>query len=189
MVNARPNVVIVGGGIGGLFTAKALIAHGLTVSVYEQAPELGEVGAGVYLTPNSVRQMQRVGLGPAVEKWGARVGFNSQYFRDDGSPIAPVQVTDLSGWNATYGMHRADFVDFLAAALPAGVVRTGHRAVGFEQTDDNGEGDIRQRRDRRGGHCDRRRRHPFGNASFRLSAVQAGVLGHRRLSRHRAART
>jgi salicylate hydroxylase len=136
MVNAKPNVVIVGGGIGGLFTANALIAHGLTVSVYEQAPELGEVGAGVYLTPNSVRQMQRVGLGPAVEKWGALVGFNSQYFRDDGSAIAPVQVTDSSGWNATYGMHRADFVDFLAAALPAGVVRIGHRAVGFEQTDD-----------------------------------------------------
>lgn len=136
MVESRPNILIVGGGIGGLFTANALIAHGLTASVYEQAPELGEVGAGVYLTPNSVRQMQRVGLGPAVEKWGARVGFNSQYFRDDGSPIAPVQVTDSSGWNATFGMHRADFVGFLAAALPAGVVHTGHRAVGFEQTAD-----------------------------------------------------
>ena len=140
MVDARPNVVpnvvIVGGGIGGLFTANALIAHGLSVSVYEQAPELGEVGAGVYLTPNSVRQMQRVGLGAAVEKWGARVGFNSHYFRHDGTPIAPVQVTDSSGWNATFGMHRADFVNLLAAALPAGVVRTGHHAVGFAQTGD-----------------------------------------------------
>ena len=70
----RPNVVVVGGGIGGLFAANALIAHGLQVSVYEQAPSLGEVGAGVFLTPNSVRQLQRVGLGPAVEKRGARVG-------------------------------------------------------------------------------------------------------------------
>ena len=40
----RPSVVIVGGGIGGLFAANALIAHGLAVSVYEQAPSLGEVG-------------------------------------------------------------------------------------------------------------------------------------------------
>ena len=55
----RPNVVIVGGGIGGLFAASALIAHGLKVSVHEQAPQLGEIGAGVFLTPNSVRQMQR----------------------------------------------------------------------------------------------------------------------------------
>jgi salicylate hydroxylase len=135
-MGARPHVVIVGGGIGGLFAANALIAHGLEVSVYEQAPALGEVGAGVYLTPNSVRQLERVGLGPAVEKWGARVGPKSQYFRHNGAPIAPVQVTDAAGWNATFGMHRADFVDFLAAALPSGVVHCGHRAVGFEQAED-----------------------------------------------------
>ncbi len=131
--NARPPVLIVGGGIGGLFAANALIAHGLDVSVYEQAPALGEVGAGVYLTPNSVRHLERVGLGPAVEKWGARVGPKSHYFRHDGAPIAPVQVTDASGWNAAFGMHRADLVELLAAALPAGVVHCGHRAIGFEQ--------------------------------------------------------
>jgi salicylate hydroxylase len=133
MVASRPNVVVVGGGIGGLFAANALIAQGLRVSVYEQAPALGEVGAGVFLTPNSVRQLQRVGLGPAVEKWGARVGPGSQYFRHDGAPIAPVQVTDSSGWNATFGMHRADLVDFLAAALPRDTVHTGHSATAFEQ--------------------------------------------------------
>src|SRR5215475_3346426 len=98
----RPSVAIVGGGIGGLFAANALVAHGLAVSVYEQAPALGEVGAGVFLTPNSVRQLERVGLGPAIETWGVRVGIGSRYFRHDGTPIAPVQVTDSSGWNATF---------------------------------------------------------------------------------------
>ena len=132
----RPQTIIVGGGIGGLFAAKALLAHGLEVAVYEQAPELGEVGAGVYITPNGVRQMVRVGLGDAVEAWGARVGPASHYFRADGSPIAPVQVTDSSGWSANFGMHRADFVDFLAASLPKGIVHTGHRCVGFEQVGD-----------------------------------------------------
>jgi salicylate hydroxylase len=132
----RPSVVIVGGGIGGLFAANALIAHGLLVSVYEQAPSLGEVGAGVFLTPNSVRQLQRVGLGPSVEKRGARVGPQSHYFRHDGTPIAPVQVTDSAGWNATFGMHRADLVEMLAAALPAEVVQTGHRCSGFAQSTD-----------------------------------------------------
>src|SRR3954462_1067700 len=134
MGRLRPRVVIVGGGIGGLFAANALIAHGLDASIYEQAPALGEVGAGVYLTPNSVRHLERVGLGPAVERWGARVGPKSHYFRHDGTPIAPVQVTDASGWNATFGMHRADLVDFLAAALPPGVVHTGPRCRGFEQS-------------------------------------------------------
>ena len=132
MVESGLHVVIVGGGIGGLFAANALIAHGLGVSVYEQAPALGEVGAGVFLTPNSVRQLQRVGLGPAVEKWGARVGPASRYFRHDGTPIAPVQVTDSAGWNATFGMHRADLVEMLANALPR-IVHTGHRCTGFEQ--------------------------------------------------------
>src|SRR5215470_9972965 len=135
MANSQVEVVVVGGGIGGLFAANALIAHGIPVSVYEQAPALGEVGAGVFLTPNSVRQLQRVGLGSSVEKWGARVGAGSRYFRHDGAEIAPVQVTDSSGWNATFGMHRADLVEFLAKALPANVVHSGHRATAFEQND------------------------------------------------------
>ena len=139
---SRPSVVIVGGGIGGLFAANALIAQGLRVAVYEQAQALGEIGAGVFLTPNAVRHLERVGLGPAVEKWGARVGSGSRYFRHDGIPIAPVQVTDATGWNATFGMHRADFVAFLAANLPAGIVHIGHRAVGFEQDDNRARVDF-----------------------------------------------
>jgi len=130
---SRPSVLIVGGGIGGLFAANALVAHGIAVSLYEQAPALGEVGAGVYVTPNAARQLERVGLGTSVERYGARVGPRSSYFRHDGTPIAPVQVADAAGWNACFGMHRADFVELLAAHLPPGIVRTGHRAVGFEQ--------------------------------------------------------
>ena len=130
---SRPEVIIVGGGIAGLFTANALTAQGIKVSVYEQAPAISEVGAGVFLTPNSVRHLQRVGLEPAVEKWGARVGRDSRYFRHDGAPIAPVQVTDSSGWNATFGMHRADLVELLASALPSGTVHAGHRCSGFSQ--------------------------------------------------------
>jgi salicylate hydroxylase len=133
MVQSRLDIVIVGGGIGGLFAANALAAQGFAVAVYEQAPAIGEIGAGVFLTPNSVRHLQRIGLQPAVEKWGARVGPGSQYYRHDGVPIAPVQITDSSGWNATFGMHRADLVEMLASALPAGAIHTGHRCTGFEQ--------------------------------------------------------
>jgi len=126
------HVIIIGGGIGGLFAANALIAQGLRVSVYEQAPALGEIGAGVIVTPNSARHLARVGLGPALDRYGAPVGAASRYFRQDGSEIASVQVTDSAG-TPVRGMHRADFVNFLAAALPAGVVHTGHRAKGFSQ--------------------------------------------------------
>ena len=190
MTEKRPNVVVVGGGIGGLFAANALIAHGLRVSVYEQAPSLGEVGAGVFLTPNSVRQLQRVGLGPPVEKRGARVGPGSQYFRHDGAPIAPVQVTDSSGWNATFGMHRADLVEMLAAGLPRESVHTGHRCIGFEQIGDvarvsfaNGavvDGDLVVAAD--GIHSELRRYvTPPSHPVFSGSVAYRGVIAHERI--------
>src|SRR4029450_7907726 len=133
---SRPSVAIVGGGIGGLFAANALLARGLRVTAYQQAAAIGEIGAGVYVTPNAVRHLESIGLGGAVERWGARVGLESAYFRHDGARIAPVQVTDPPGWNACFGTPRPDYVEFLAAPLPAGPIRTGHRAVGFEQTAD-----------------------------------------------------
>jgi salicylate hydroxylase len=191
MAEQRPSVAIVGGGIGGLFAATALIAQGLRVSVYEQAPALGEIGAGVFLTPNSVRQLKRVGLEPAVEKWGARVGAESRYFRHDGAPIAPVQVTDSSGWNATFGMHRADLVDFLANALPASTVHTGHRCTGFDQSHDaarvsfaNGataEADLVIAAD--GIHSELRRFvTPPSRPVFHGSVAYRGLLAHDRIS-------
>lgn len=130
-----PRVVVIGGGIAGLFAANALVARGVPVTVHEQATALGEIGAGVFLTPNSVRQLQRAGLGDDVEKWGARVGHGSRYHRHDGAEIAGVQVTDSAGWNAVFGMHRADLVSMLADRLPDGVVHTGHRCTGLTQAD------------------------------------------------------
>jgi salicylate hydroxylase len=190
MTQPQLSVVIIGGGIGGLFAANALIACGFDVSVHEQAPSLGEVGAGVFLTPNSVRQLQRVGLGHQVERWGARVGHGSHYFRHDGVPIAPVQVTDSAGWNATFGMHRADLVEMLAGALPSGVVRTGHRGTGFEQTGEvarvsfaNGavaEGDVVIAAD--GIHSElRHHAAPPSRPVFHGSVAYRGVLPHRRI--------
>src|SRR5262249_41980856 len=130
---SKPHIAIVGGGIGGLFAANALLTHGLSVAVYEQAPALGEIGAGVYITPHGMRQLVRVGLGPLVEQYGSLIGPGSRYLRDDGREIAPVQVADANGWNATYGMHRADMIELLSAKLPKDIIHCGHRAAGFEQ--------------------------------------------------------
>jgi salicylate hydroxylase len=190
MTDKGLRVVVIGGGIGGLFAANALIAHGFQVSVYEQAPSLGEVGAGVFLTPNSVRQLQRVGLGQAVEKLGARVGSGSQYFRHNGVPIAPVQVTDSAGWNATFGMHRADLVEILGTALPRDVVHTDHRCTGCEQSGDvarvsfsNGafaEGDLVIAAD--GIHSELRRKvTPPSHPVFSGSVAYRGVISHDRV--------
>jgi salicylate hydroxylase len=129
-------VAIVGGGIGGLFAANALRHRGIHATVYEQAQVLTEIGAGVQLTPNSVRLLEAVGLGDEIDRCGARASSRSQYFRHDATPIAPVTTTDSRGWNAVMGMHRADLVEILAAPLPDGAVHTGHRCTGLTQNDD-----------------------------------------------------
>lgn len=126
-------VAIVGGGLGGLAAANALTSVGVHVDVYEQAPELGEVGAGIQLAPNGARHLYRWGLWDDITRVGAPLGEGSQYHRYDGTPVAPVVTTDSSGWNALLGMHRADFIDVLARHLPSGTVHTNHKCVGFEQ--------------------------------------------------------
>jgi salicylate hydroxylase len=124
---------VVGGGIGGLATAAALTRAGIHVSVYEQAAELGEVGAGVLIGPNSVRLLHRLGLAEAIDEAGGWVGEGSTYYRHDGTRVAPVMTTDSSGWAAMYGMHRADLIDVLRHAVADDRIHPGHRAVSFEQ--------------------------------------------------------
>ena len=52
------SVAIVGGGIGGLTAALALMRRGIAVDVYEQAPELKELGAGVQISSNGTRVLR-----------------------------------------------------------------------------------------------------------------------------------
>ncbi len=136
MAGKRLRAAIVGGGIGGLSAANALVRRGINVTVFEQAGALGEVGAGVFIYPNALRQLERMGLREALAQVGARVGEGSEYYRMDGSVVGRILTTDSRGWNGLYGMHRADLLGVLAEALPPGVIRTGHRCVGFEQNGD-----------------------------------------------------
>jgi salicylate hydroxylase len=140
---ARPSrplrAAIVGGGIGGLAAACSLMRRNIDVTVFEQAAALGEVGAGVFIYPNSLRQLERMGLGEALAAVGAKVGRGSEYCRMDGSVVGPVLTTDSSGWNGMYGMHRADLLNAIAATLPKSSIRTGHRCVGLEQNADTAQ--------------------------------------------------
>src|SRR3954465_9153069 len=67
------NIAIIGGGIGGLTAALALIRQGIAVDVYEQAPELKELGAGVQISPNGTRVLGALGLGKEAERLGVVV--------------------------------------------------------------------------------------------------------------------
>lgn len=129
------NVAVVGAGYAGAATAKALINAGATVTVYEQAPAIGEVGAGIGLRPSSLAQFDRLGILPAIEK----VTSPSESFEiltATSHPIADERwpETDEYGYTTRF-VHRADFIDALIGVLPEGVVKLDHR---LESITDNG---------------------------------------------------
>ena len=64
----QEGIAIVGGGIGGLAAALALVRRGIDVTVYEQAAELRELGAGVQISANGTRVLHALGLKAALEK-------------------------------------------------------------------------------------------------------------------------
>src|ERR1700755_3253616 len=68
MTATRAPIVIVGGGIGGLTAALALLKRGVDVEVCEQAPELKEVGAGIQISSNGTRVLYALGLEDALKR-------------------------------------------------------------------------------------------------------------------------
>jgi salicylate hydroxylase len=135
---ADRRIAVVGGGIGGLTLAIALAARDVPCTVYEQAPEHREVGAGVALSANATRHLHRFGLGEALD--AAAVEPSALVFRrgDDGTVIAahPMGARYRDAFGAPYyGVHRAALQQILVAALAPGVVEPGHRCIGVVQDD------------------------------------------------------
>ena len=123
--------VIVGGGIGGIAAAVALVRAGVDVRVCEQGQRLAEVGAGVSLAPNGLRMLERLGVGEGIGRLGAR-HVSTELKLSDGRPAwhEPHQFA-RAGRNV--GIHRADLLALLAGQLPPGTVRTGSRCTDFRQ--------------------------------------------------------
>jgi salicylate hydroxylase len=131
---AAIRAVVVGGGLGGVAAAAALTQAGIDVRVYEQAPQLNEVGAGVVLAPNSLRLLERLGLGAGISRSGAHL-TDTRLCQADGR-VAVHDPDQFSRPGERYGMHRADLLATLAGHLPDGAVRLGYRCAGFAQHGD-----------------------------------------------------
>ncbi|MEL7974593.1 FAD-dependent monooxygenase [Isoptericola sp. F-RaC21] len=134
--------IVVGGGIGGLASAVALAEAGWRTTVLERARELGEVGAGVALTPNAVAALGGLGLdGDAVAALGPRTWATGTWDWH-GRPI--LRLPDDPGLRATTalrGVHRARLHGALldrAGALGVEVV-TDARVTTVTQGDPGGE--------------------------------------------------
>ncbi|ANS25027.1 aromatic ring monooxygenase [Rhodococcus opacus] len=126
-------VAVCGGGIGGLATAIALRKFGLDVTVYEQTRQFARVGADINLTPNAVRALDGLGIGPAIRESAARPQFRISRTWDTGAETSRLPMGDSA--EQQYGapqltMHRGDLMTALENRLPSGVVEMGRRVGG-----------------------------------------------------------
>lgn len=138
--NSGPvDVVIVGGGIGGLSNALALTQKGLKVRVYEQAASLGEVGAGLQIAPNCTRILDHWGLLDEVKSLGVLPKKMIMFDAMDSHEITRLDLLDLE---KRYGfpymvIHRSDLHGtLLRACQRVGVdLVVNTRCVDYENTD------------------------------------------------------
>lgn len=139
MTSTKAHVLIAGGGIGGVAAALALLRRGFDVSVYEQAPELGEVGAGIQISPNGNRALNDLGVFESLRALSTRAArkdvrlwntgraypafeFGAEAVRRYGYPYLTVYRPDLL----------AVLVEAVRALKPDAIVLNA-RASGYEK--------------------------------------------------------
>jgi len=134
------DVIVVGGGIGGLSAACALSRQGLAVRVLERSGEFGEVGAGIQIAPNCTRILDAYGpLGVLPAAMVMRDAL-------DGTELTRLDLRDLE---RRYGspymvIHRSDLHGlFLRACQQAGVdLRTSQHVVAYSSTPGGGRVEL-----------------------------------------------
>jgi 2-polyprenyl-6-methoxyphenol hydroxylase-like FAD-dependent oxidoreductase len=107
----RPSVIIAGAGIGGIAAALSLARLGIPVTVLEQSPSLGEIGAGLQLAPNAFAALDALGAGDAVR---SRAVFTERLVMMDAVDCSEVGAFEVGApFRARFGnpyavIHRAD---------------------------------------------------------------------------------
>src|SRR5690606_33530751 len=116
----------------GLTAAIALRRMNIEVALYEQASAIGEIGAGITLSPNAMKAYRALGIEDQI----ADVGFEPEHHVmrswDTGAEISRVLrrgVYQQEYGAKYYSMHRADLVDVLSRNLQGAAVTLGARCV------------------------------------------------------------
>jgi 2-polyprenyl-6-methoxyphenol hydroxylase-like FAD-dependent oxidoreductase len=135
--NSQP-VIIAGGGIGGLAAALALAQKGFRSTVLEQAPQFGEIGAGIQIAPNAWHALDALGVGALVKREAVFIEHLFMFDGVSGEKVIdiPLDARFAERFNNPYAVtHRADIHGSLldgCKALPELIeLRTSTRVVGF----------------------------------------------------------
>lgn len=129
------DVAIVGGGIGGLTLAIALQRKGFRPTIYEQAPELKMIGAGLGLSGNAIKAFSAIGIEDAVLKAGTALkrmaikDVNGRVLNETNSE----EISKQYGIANNFSIHRADLHEVLLQHINDDNLILGKVCVGFEQ--------------------------------------------------------
>ncbi len=132
-------VLVAGGGIGGLATALALVRQGFQVQVFEQAPEIGEIGAGIQLGPNAFHAFDALGVGDRTRARAVYTDYMVMHDAIDETRVGRIETgeTFRKRFGNPYAViHRVDIHgSLLEAATETGRVEffTSTRIVKVEQ--------------------------------------------------------
>ena len=136
---AKPHVLIAGAGIGGLIAALALLQRGFDVDVYEQAPELRELGAGIQIAANGSRVLIELGLQERLEPVICEAARKEVRIWNTGQAwkLFDLGEDSIRRFGAPYWLvHRGDLHQVLREAvekLKPGAIHLGARCVGLDQ--------------------------------------------------------
>ena len=123
-------IAIIGGGIGGLTAALALRQFGFEPQVFEQAPDLIEVGSSILMWPNAMRVLHRLGVAETIRAHGD-ILENGRWLTGDGKLLKNFRLpqTDIPA----VALHRAELQRALLDALPPDTIHLGHVFETYEQ--------------------------------------------------------
>ena len=107
------HIVIVGAGIGGLTAALCFRHLGYRVDVFEQSPELKEVGAGIQISPNALRVFEKLGLKETLKAGGVRAQAIQLMNHAPSRAIARLDLAKSRAQGGYYLFHRADLLTVL----------------------------------------------------------------------------
>ncbi|WP_078412139.1 FAD-dependent monooxygenase [Priestia abyssalis] len=119
MVNQEKEVLVIGGGIGGVAAALASAEAGHKTKILEQAPQFGEIGAGIQMGPNAMAVLDRFGVADEIAKVAV---FPKRLVLKDVYTAKELAVLDLGNeFKAKYGfpyivLHRSDLHRVLVEA-------------------------------------------------------------------------
>jgi salicylate hydroxylase len=138
-------VAIVGGGIGGLTAALALARRGIEVDVYEQAPELRELGAGVQISANGTHVLHAIGLKDALEKVQVLPAGKAIRLWNTGQSwkLFDLGMESVERYGYPYiTIHRGDLHGVIAQGLEKarpGAIHLNRKCIGLSQSADHVE--------------------------------------------------